>query len=476
MRATGENKQKNIGVSNKLNKLFTLIIFVIILIFVNILSESIPWKYDMTFEKIFSLSEQTYKILNDLDRNVSITAFYREGKEDATVKALLAEYVKNGGGKIDLQFADADTNPLLAKKFDENNEGIFNETIIFESKGNIKKVTGSDIYSLNDAYGKSFSGEQQFTGAILYVSSPDLSKIYFLEGHQETSLEEDLFKLKSKIESEASMVESLNLIKSAGIPDDADILVVVSPKRDLSSEEKAMLQLYLSKGGKAMFLFDVLGPDNELTNFMELLEFYGIGIKNNFIIEEDEYSFYSNNKMFLVPYYESHEIVEGLNSENLAIIFPYTLRLEKFETDDTNLIIDPLLKTSDVSWARYNITEGSPSKIESDISGPCVVAYAVTRDNTDDRFGDTRIIVTGNAKFIENNMLDIQGNIDFFINSANWVQGKKDSIVIRPKMMNSNRMMVRGLDYIILLIVSVVLIPMAAFGTGLIIWLKRRHA
>ena len=136
MRETGENKQLNTGVSNKLNKLFTLVIFVIILIFVNILSDRIPWKYDMTFEKIFSLSEQTYKILNDLDRNVSITAFYREGKEDATVKALLAEYVKNGGGKIDLQFADADTNPLLAKKFDENNEGIFNETIIFESKGN----------------------------------------------------------------------------------------------------------------------------------------------------------------------------------------------------------------------------------------------------------------------------------------------------------------------------------------------------
>ncbi|NLE24902.1 MAG: GldG family protein [Clostridiaceae bacterium] len=471
-----DNKTINNGINSKINKLLTLVILIIVLIFANILSERIPWKYDMTFEKIFSLSDQTLKVLNDLNKKVNVTAFYQDGKEDATVKALLGEYVKHSGGNIVVQYADADTNPLLAKKYDRDNKGIFNETIVFESEGTVKKVTSSDIYSLNDAYGKTFGGEQQFTGAILYVTSPDLSKFYFLEGHQETNLDENLFKLKSKIESEAGTVESLNLIKSGGVPEDADVLVVVSPKRDLGLEEKTMLKNYLSKGGKALFLFDVLGPDTELTNFMELMDYYGVGIKNNFIVEEDDYGFYSDNKMFLVPYYESHSIVESLNAESMAIIFPYSMRLEKLEKDDRNLIVDPVLKTSDISWARYNVTDGAPSKTDEDVSGPCVVAYAVTRDNTDDRFGDTRIIVTGNAKFIDNNMLDIQGNIDFFMNSANWVQGKKEAISIRPKMMNSNRMIVRGAGYIILLIVSVLVIPMIAFGTGLIIWLRRRHA
>lgn len=475
MRETSKKLFNNFT-STKLNKLLTLIILVTVLVFVNILSERIPWKYDMTFEKIFSLSDQTHKVLADLERKVNIIAFYQEGKEDATVKALLGEYVKHSRGKINVQFADADTNPLLAKKYDRDNKGLFNETIVFESEGAVKTVTSSDIYSLNDAYGKTFSGEQQFTGAILYVTSPNLSRIYFLEGHQETNLEENLFKLKSKIESEAGAVESLNLIKSGGVPEDADVVVVVSPKRDLSTDERTLLQNYLAKGGKALFLFDVLGPDTELTNFKKLLEYYGIGIENNFVVEEDSYSFYSDNKMFLVPYYESHSIVDSLNSESLAIIFPYTLRLEELETDDRNLIIEPLLKTSEYSWARYNLTDATASKTTDDISGPCVVAYAVTRDNTDDRFGDTRIIVAGNAKFIENNMLDIQGNIDFFMNSVNWVQGRKDTLAIRPKMMNSNRMIVRGAGYIVLLLVSVIGIPMTVFGTGLIIWLRRRHA
>ena len=62
------------------------------------------------------------------------------------------------------------------------------------------------------------------------------------------------------------------------------------------------------------------------------------------------------------------------------------------------------------------------------------------------------------------------------MNSVNWVQGRKDTLAIRPKMMNSNRMIVRGAGYIVLLLVSVIGIPMTVFGTGLIIWLRRRHA
>ena len=244
------------------------------------------------------------------------------------------------------------------------------------------------------------------------MTSPNLSRIYFLEGHQETSLEENLFKLKSKIESEAGAVESLNLIKSGGVPEDADAVVVVSPKRDLSTDERTLLQNYLAKGGKALFLFDVLGPDTELTNFKKLLEYYGIGIENNFVVEEDSYSFYSDNKMFLVPYYESHSIVDSLNSESLAIIFPYTLRLEELKTDDRNLIIEPLLKTSEYSWARYNLTDATASKTTDDISD-LALWHMLLHATTLMTGSEIPVLLWQVTKFIENNMLDIQGILIF---------------------------------------------------------------
>ena len=461
---------------NRLNSIMLILLLIAILVIANVAADKLPWKYDMTTERIFSLSDQTEKVIKNLNSTINITAFYQEGKEDTTVKALLEEYVKAGKGKISLEFVDAERDPVVAKKFDRNNEGIFNESILFESGGNIKKVNSSDIYSLNNAYGKSFSGEQQFTGAILNISAPELTKVYFLEGHQETKLNEDLFKLRGKIESEACIAESLNLVKANGVPKDAGVLVVVSPKRDLSNEERVMLSDFLSGGGRMILLLDVLGTETKLDNFGGLLEFYGIGIKNNFVVEENQNFFYSNNNMYLVPDYTDQSIVESLKEENMAIIFPYSLNLELLKTNDKNLIVEPILRTSDESWSRYNITDATPTKTEQDIAGPANVAVAVERDNSDDRQKNTKIFAAGNAKFVGNDMLDVQGNVDLFMNAVNWVQDKKEAIAIRSKIINSNQMAVNGTMFIVLLAVSILGIPMLAFGAGISVWVRRRHA
>lgn len=459
-----------------LNSLILILMLIAILVTANIIANKLPWKYDMTVDRIFTLSDQTKKVINTLDKNINITAFYKEGEENPTVQALLDEYVKAGGGRIKVEYMDAERNPIAAKRLDINNEGILNDNIIFECEGKIKKVNKSDIFSLNSAYGRTFSGEQQFTGAILHITSSKLTKVYFLEGHQETGLDLELFRLKNKIENEACIAESLNLVKAGGVPDDADVLVAVSPKRDLSSEEKAMLKQYLFQGGRMILLLDVLGDQTELSNFGELLNSYGIGITNNFVVEEDQNYFYTNNNMYLVPDYTDQTIVKSIKDENLAIIFPYSMNLEMIRTDDKNLIIEPVLRTSDRSWSRYNIMDATPAMTDDDVQGPATVAVAVERDNSDDRQRNTKIFIAGNAKFIDNNMLEIQGNADLFMNAVNWVRDKNDAISIRSKMLNSNQMMVRGPTFNALLIISILIIPMLVFGTGFVIWLRRRHA
>lgn len=469
-------KEENKKLFTRLNSVILIPILIAILVTANLIAEKLPWKFDMTADKVFTLSEQTRKVIDDLDRNINITAFFREGEEDPTVRALLEEYVKAGAGKIKTEYTDAERNPIAAKRLDANNEGIFNDSIVFESDGRIKKVNKFDIFNLNSAYGKSFSGEQQFTGALLYITSPKLAKVYFLEGHQETELNSELFKLKSKIENEASTAESLNLIKVGGVPEDADVVVVASPKRDLSAAEKTMLQQYLSQGGRMILLFDVPGAQIQLDNFGELLNFYGIGINNNFVVEENQNYYYTNNNMYLVPDYADQSIVKNMKAENLAIIFPYSMNLEILQTDDKNLITEPVLRTSDRSWSRYNIMDATPTMTDDDVAGPANVAVAVERDNSDDRQKNTKIFVAGNAKFIDNNMLEVQGNVDLFMNAVNWVRDKKEAISIRSKVLNSNQMMVKGPTFTALLIVSIVIIPMLAFGAGFLMWLRRRHA
>ena len=85
------------------------------------------------------------------------------------------------------------------------------------------------------------------------------------------------------------------------------------------------------------------------------------------------------------------------------------------------------------------------------------------------------IVVTGDAGFVDNEFIDIQGNFNLFLNALNWAEDKGDAITIRPKTMNTNVMYVPGELYTVVLIVSVLVLPLLAFLTGFIVWLKRRH-
>lgn len=468
------NKAKRI--LKRLNSVFIVMAVVAILFFVNVLADMLPWTYDMTTEKIFTLSEQTISVLDNLENEVNIVAFFEEGGEDATVKALLEEYRKSSRGKLKVEYIDADRNPAVVRKFDIMDEGISNGMIVFESNGRIKKVSRSDIIILLDyAYGNAFNGEQQFTGAITHVTSENLPKLYFLEGHKEPDINNELSKLKTRIEGEAHVVESLNILKTESIPDDADAIIVVSPKRDLADDEKEKFKEFLIKGGRAIFLFDILAQDDKLPNFNSLLRSYGIQFTNNFVVEEDSDSFYANNKMFLVPYYTQHSVVEKLNADRLFVLFPFSSNIDIMNEIDRTITVETLLVASDKSWVRYNVNDATPTKTDEDEAGPATLAVAVSKDNTDLRYDETKIIVAGNARFIDNDNIDTQGNFDFFMNAMNWVEDRQESISIRPKLMNSNRMFVKGELYTIILVISVLIVPLLAFLAGLIVWIKRRH-
>jgi ABC-type uncharacterized transport system involved in gliding motility auxiliary subunit len=465
------------GLLKRLNSVFIVAAVLAILFLVNVLADMLPWSYDMTAEKIFTLSDQTKTVLSNMDSEVNIVAFFEEGGEDQMVQTLLEEYKKSSNCFINVEYIDADQNPAAVNKYDENDEGISNGTIVFECNGKIKKINKSDIYILNDlAYGKAFNGEQQFTGAIIHVNSEDLPKVYFLEGHKEPDLNENLSKLKARLEGEGHVVESLNILKAESIPEDADTIIIVSPKKDIGDDERDKLKEFLIRGGRMICLFDIMTQDNQFVNLNNLLKSYGIQFSSNFVVEEDSNSFYANNKMYLVPYYNiQNTIVEKLNTDRLFVLLPFSSNIEIMNDIDRTVTVEKLLVSSEQSWIRYDINDATSTKTASDFDGPATLAVAISKDNTDLRYEETKMVIAGNAVFVDNEYIDIQGNFDFLMNSLNWVEDRDDSITIRPKSINTNSMFVKGEMYTIVLIISIVVVPMIAFAIGLVVWLRRRH-
>ena len=167
-----------------------------IAVFSNVFINALPAKwaqFDTTSSQLYSLSEQTEMIPEDLDSDITIYWIAQSGKENETLGTLLDRYA-DMSDHITVEKRDPDVYPTFVQQYVTG--GIYNNSLIVESEGRYTYVSYEDIYEYE--YGDdyfytgntevSFGGEGALTGAIDYVISETLPKMYMLTGHGEKSM------------------------------------------------------------------------------------------------------------------------------------------------------------------------------------------------------------------------------------------------------------------------------------------------
>ena len=111
------------------------------------------------------------------------------------------------------------------------------------------------------------------------------TKVYILEGHGEFQKDQDLLVLSSLLEQKGVMVESYSLTGKTSLPEDADIIYIIGPQIDYTSEEIDALKAYLDKGGKMVLAFNYYTEGEKLNNLKELSAAYGITVEDNILTD-----------------------------------------------------------------------------------------------------------------------------------------------------------------------------------------------
>ena len=83
-------------------------------------------------------------------------------------------------------------------------------------------------------------------------------------------------------------------------------------------------------------------------------------------------------------------------------------------------------------------------------------------------------MVVGDAEFLNPQFASI-GNADFVLNTLNWLQDEHESISIRPKNIVSEYLNINSFQILLFSGIVVILIPLIILGSGLVVWLRRRH-
>ncbi len=470
-------KSKSIRYGSSSIVLIALVVAVIV--FINILMGMTSLKWDLTPNKLFSVSDTSKNILSKLTKDVEIYGLFDQGKINSSndlkeISEVMKQYAEYKHVKI--KFIDPDKTPsYLTDIYPKDPTSIQDARCVVKSGDRAKGLMTSDLfqtYSENDVTYKSHSKiEQAFTDAINTVTTEVMPKLYFTTGHGESKLDDNFKILKAIIKDNTYEIDSLDLILKGAVPADASILAVLSPQKDLTNGERDSIEKYFKNGGNAVFLLDPIITGLKLPNFEKILSEYYISLNYDKVMETNS-SYHDPKDSFSIFAGLVKNAINNFSQDNSLVIISNSRSLNTLKIKSEDIAVTTLMKTSSTAIGVQILkSEGK------NISGPLEIAVASENKGVKN---PSKIIVLGNSKFLSDESINNYGSygvvgLSFFVNSINWMQDKKDKVLVDSKGYASNKLDITDSQANITGIIAVVIFPLLILGFGLFIWLRRRH-
>lgn len=448
-------------------------VVIAILVAINYLGTRHDKRWDLTAAKQFSLSDQTKKVLHDLNAPVHATVF-AQTQSMQEFRDRLDEYAYQTK-QLTVDYVDPDKHPAVAQRYGITAYG----TVVFEYKGRSEKATANT--------------EQDLTNALIKVIEGRQPKVYFTVGHGEkdtTSAENSGYNgVNTALTSSNFVTGTLPLAQKAAVPTDADIIVVAGPKTDFLPNEIDMLKAYLAKGGKLLLMLDpvVRAGQPTLTSLQALAHDWGMTVGDDVVVDVSGIGQLVGGDASVpvaVPPYPSHPITENFR---VMTAFPLARSVTPVDGGVNGHTAQSIVQTSPSSWADTDIKDlalGKPAKYDpSEKKGPISLAAAVSAPATtappaatspDAQKPETRIVVYGNSNFVSNGVLGVQGNRDLFLNTINWLAQQENLISIRPREGADRRITLTQDQEQRILYFTVFIVPGLILLAGVQTWWRRR--
>lgn len=450
----------------------SVVLVLAILVGINWISNRQNTRWDLTSNQQFSLSEQSIKVVRELQAPVTIRAFHATGQKDALADRL-GEYA-DLSNNVRVEYFDVDASPIEAQKYEVQQYG----TLIFDYNGRTERTT--------------MSNEQDITNALIKVVTGAAKKIYFLQGHGERDSAgtdpRGFGQIAEALKGDNFETATLALAQTGSVPADANVVIIAGPTTDLLPGEIDQLKAYLDRGGKLFVMIDPPGRDQAqaLPNLMGLVQSWGFQIGDNMVLDMSGMgrAIGTGPEVPLAMRYPGHPITEGFR---VMTAFPLSRSVNAVEGGVDGKLPVTIVETSPQSWGESDIkglyATGKPGfDPKTDKQGPISIGAAVSAAAPNAPAGDApdapkpeaRMVVFGDSDFASNGALGIQGNRDLVLNTANWLAQQENLIAIRAKDPADRRVQLTEDEMNRVFWLALGIFPLALIGIGVRVWWTRR--
>ncbi len=445
----------------------TILLTAAILIIVNILSENYKFRLDLTEGREYTLSPATRNILKDLEKPVTITAYFSKdlppniGNIEGNLRDMLIEYSNRSEGMLVYRFVNPNENEEAERE--AVNNGIGPVMINVREKDEIRqqKAYMGAIVSVGEE--KEIIPFLQPGAAMEYALSTAIKKLSVVEkpavaiigGHGEPSIGE-LSQAYAGL-SVLYRIDPLNMTDSTDIPENYKTIAIIRPTDTISRIQIEKLDKFLGRGGKIFLALNRVNGDfstatgrSVSTGLEEWLMGKGLNISDDFItdvncgsvtLQQQQGNFIMSSQISF-PYlpvitnFADNPITKGLEEVSLQFASPVT-----YSGDSLKRFI-PLAFSSEKSGAIkppvYFDVQKQWTEDDFPMSG---IAVAGILEGNLSAGADSKIVVVSDGDFAVNgsqrgNQLP-PDNVSLLVNSIDWLSDETGLIDLRTKEVTS---------------------------------------
>ena len=461
--------------------------FFAIMILLNFLLFRTPQRIDVTATRVFTLSQQTVKVLENLPGPVRANAFYVPNDSNTAIARQQAEDLLNEffrrSNDFTYRFIDPELNRSVAVQYEVSDFPV----IVIED---IDTGVHQAVSTLT---------EQALVTGILVATGVDQKRVYYLSGHQEAGITRDIgtgdidnagfdFAIQG-MQRDNYLVLPLNLAQFETIPENAAVVIVPGPKRDLSEDELNAFMNYLISGGRVVMLLDPDSPDT----YRELLARWGLIVGTERIADlisnvggelttpqiQKANNQFGTSGLTGVPIADDLDVVFFADATAVLPAFPPADMLSLL------IVYSPLTNTTPASWL-----ESHPEDVEfnegDDLGGPFPIAAVIeagaslagdlvlTGEATTSGDPRAKLVVFGDSDFVRNKFFFLSDNGDLLLNSVNWLAEDYELISIRPKLVPYRELVLNTRERDFIKWTSWFIPPSLMLIIGVVVWWRRR--
>ena len=264
------------------NSVTSVLLMVGILGLVNYLGAQHVKRFDMTTEKIYSLSDESANVAAQVPEDLHIKAFF-PGGDDPSARELL-ELLPGKNNRISFEFIDPDKQPQIAQQYAVTTYGASSNPLSGESVR-----YGTLVFEMGGKTGRIEKPaeplrEEDVTNTLLRIVKGEQKTVYLVEGHGEESIDDTdrtgYSVARGVLERENYIVDHQSCPAKPGtcgcVPSGYG-----RPTSEPFPNELDALDTYLKNGGSALILLDP-APGAALKDFMAK---WSVDVGNNVVLD-----------------------------------------------------------------------------------------------------------------------------------------------------------------------------------------------